>query len=168
MKKLPKLVKLLILVIIILACLRACGGGSRKPEPVPVTPAVVEEETPAQQEEPEAELPEEPEEAEEEPEPAEEEPEEQKSAPASGMRPEFKEAMDSYEAFYDEYIAFMKTYQDNPSDLKLLAQYADMVKQEAEMTRKFEAWDEDDMTDEELEYYLDVNLRIEKKLLDVM
>lgn len=167
MKKLPKLVKLLILVIIVLACLRACGGGSRKPEPVPVTPAVVEE-TPAQQEAPEAELPEEPEEAEEEPEPVEEEPEEQESAPASGMRPEFKEAMDSYEAFYDEYIEFMKTYQDNPSDLKLLAQYADMVKQEAEMTRKFEAWDEDDMTDEELEYYLDVNLRIEKKLLDVM
>lgn len=167
MKKLPKLVKLLILVIIVLACLRACGGG-RKPEPVPVTPAVVEEETPAQQEEPEAELPEEPEEAEEEPEPVKEEPEEQESVPASGMRPEFKEAMDSYEAFYDEYIEFMKTYQDNPSDLKLLAQYADMVKQEAEMTRKFEEWDEDDMTDEELEYYLDVNLRIEKKLLDVM
>lgn len=37
-----------------------------------------------------------------------------------GLRPEFKEAMDSYEAFYDEYCAFMKKYMKNPTDLKLL------------------------------------------------
>ena len=35
-----------------------------------------------------------------------------------GMRPEFKEAMDSYEAFYDEYCDFIKKYNDNPSELK--------------------------------------------------
>ncbi len=30
----------------------------------------------------------------------------------NGMRPKFKEAMDSYEAFYDEYCTFMKKYND--------------------------------------------------------
>ena len=46
---------------------------------------------------------------------------------ASGIRPEFKEAMDSYEAFYTEYCEFMKEYNENPSDLALLAKYSDMI-----------------------------------------
>ena len=38
-----------------------------------------------------------------------------------GMRKDFKDAMDSYEAFMDEYVAFMKKCSDNPSDVGLLA-----------------------------------------------
>lgn len=85
-----------------------------------------------------------------------------------GMRPEFKEAMDSYEAFYDEYCAFMKKYNDNPTDLTLLAGYADMLSKGEDMNAAFEEWDESEMNDVELKYYLDVNNRVMQKLLDVM
>lgn len=85
-----------------------------------------------------------------------------------GMRPEFKEAMDSYEAFYDEYCNFMKKYNENPSDMELLAEYTDMIAKSAEATKKFEAWEDDDgMNNTELKYYLEVNNRIMQKLLEV-
>ena len=84
-----------------------------------------------------------------------------------GMRPEFKEAMDSYEAFYDEYCDIIKKYMANPSDLGLLASYTDMLSQAAEMSKKFEVWEDNEMNDEELKYFLDVNNRVTKKLLEV-
>lgn len=84
-----------------------------------------------------------------------------------GMRPEFKEAMDSYEAFYDEYCNIMKKYAENPSDMKLLADYTDMLTRAAEMAEKFDAWENSDMSSAELKYYLDVNNRVIQKLLEV-
>lgn len=84
-----------------------------------------------------------------------------------GMRPEFKEAMDSYEAFYEEYCEIVKKYTQNPSDMELLADYTDMVSKAAEMSEKFEAWENSDLNDAELAYYLDVNNRVTKKLLEV-
>ena len=85
----------------------------------------------------------------------------------NGMRPEFKEAMDSYEAFYDEYCAFMKEYSDNPTDVTLLSKYANMLTKLAEMDSKFEAWDSENLNDAELKYYLEVSNRITSKLLDI-
>lgn len=84
-----------------------------------------------------------------------------------GMRPEFKEAMDSYEAFYDEYCDILKKYAENPSDMEILTSYTDMLTKAAEMSESFEAWEDNEMNDAELKYYLDVNNRIAKKLLDV-
>ncbi len=85
-----------------------------------------------------------------------------------GMRPEFKEAMDSYEAFYDEYCAFLKKYMDDPSDLGLLAEYAEMMTKASEMDDKFEEWDEDEMNDAELKYYLEVQSRVMEQLTEAM
>ena len=84
-----------------------------------------------------------------------------------GMRPEFKAAMDSYEAFYNEYCEFMKKYMENPTDLTLLGEYADMISKSTEMNQTFEAWNEADMNDAELAYYLEVNNRVAQKLLEV-
>lgn len=84
-----------------------------------------------------------------------------------GMRPDFKEAMDSYEAFYDKYCEIVKKYTENPSDMELLADYTDMVTKAAEVTEKFEAWENGDLNRAELEYYLDVQNRVAKKLLEV-
>lgn len=84
-----------------------------------------------------------------------------------GMRPEFKEAMDSYEAFYDEYCDIMKRYMANPTDLGLLSSYTDMLTKASEMSEKFEAWEDNEMNEAELKYYLDVNNRVTKKLLEV-
>lgn len=86
---------------------------------------------------------------------------------ANGMRPEFKEAMDAYEAFYDEYCEFMVSYQKNPSDLKLIAQYGQLMTKMVDVNTAFEKWDESDLNNEELKYYLEVNSRVMQKLVDV-
>ena len=83
------------------------------------------------------------------------------------IRPEFKEAMDRYEAFYTEYCEVIKAYNNNPTDLTLLTRYADMLVKAEEMNEAFEAWNEDELSAEELKYYLDVNNRVMKMLVDV-
>lgn len=97
--------------------------------------------------------------------------EEKQLQPASesygGIRPEFKAAMDSYEAFYDEYCSLMQRYMNNPADISILADYAEMLSRAEEMDRRFAAWDQDDMSPEELKYYLELSTRIEKRLIDM-
>lgn len=84
-----------------------------------------------------------------------------------GLRPEFKEAMDSYEAFFDDYCDFLEKYQQNPSDLELLAEYSEMLMKLSEMEASFGEWKEADMNKEELAYYLEVSNRITQELLAV-
>ncbi len=84
-----------------------------------------------------------------------------------GMRPEFKEAMDAYEAFYDEYCEFLKAYEKNPTDYKLLLEYSQMMQKSVEMNEKFAEWDESEMNDAEMKYYLEVTARVNKKLAGV-
>ena len=54
------------------------------------------------------------------------------------IRPEFKEAMDSYEAFYTEYCDFIKKYNANPTDDELILEYGDMMMELGEVTAEFE------------------------------
>ena len=75
--------------------------------------------------------------------------------------------MDAYEAFYDEYCKMMKEYKDNPGDLTILGKYTEMLSKLGEMTEAFEAWGEDEMSNEELKYYLEVNNRVMQKMVDV-
>lgn len=84
-----------------------------------------------------------------------------------GMHKDFKDAMDSYEAFMDEYVAFMKKYSDNPSDVSLLADYTKYMSKYADMVEKFDKWESEDLNDAELAYYIDVQARVSKKLLEV-
>ena len=84
-----------------------------------------------------------------------------------GMRPDFKSAMDSYEAFIDEYVAFMKKYNANPSDLGLIADYAKYMSKYSDMVDKFDEWENEDLNNTELAYYIDVQSRVTKKMLEV-
>lgn len=93
--------------------------------------------------------------------------EENSEANTGEMRLEFKEAMDSYEAFYDEYCEFMKKYNANPTDTELISSYSDIMTEMVEMTEKFEAWEENDLNTAELKYYIEVNNRVAQKLVDV-
>ena len=86
---------------------------------------------------------------------------------SGGIRPEFKEAMDTYEAFYDEYCELMKKYKENPTDWTILTKYLDMISKIEEVNEAFNAWDSSDLSTEELKYYLDVAARIQKKLVDL-
>lgn len=84
-----------------------------------------------------------------------------------GMRPEFKEAMDSYEEFYREYCDFMVKYNQNPSDLTLMAEYYQLLVKMQEMDEDFAAWTDGELNDEEFEYYLEVSERVMDMLLEV-
>lgn len=86
---------------------------------------------------------------------------------ASGLRPEFKQAMDSYESFYNEYVDLLKQYKANPTDFSILTKYMSMLSKVEEIDAAFKAWDSSDMTSEELKYYLEVSTRIQKKLVDL-
>ena len=89
------------------------------------------------------------------------------AAPKDGLRSDFKAAMDSYETFMNDYVAFMKKYKDNPSDLSLLTDYADYVSKYANFVADFDKWDSQDMNAAELAYYIDVQARVTKKLAEV-
>ena len=88
------------------------------------------------------------------------------SSSSSGLRKDFKKAMDDYEAFVDDYCAFMKKYAKNPTDTSLLNDYNKMIQKELEMTASFEKWADKDLNDAELEYFTKVQGRTSQKLLD--
>lgn len=83
----------------------------------------------------------------------------------SGISPDFKVAMDSYEAFYDEYCETMTKVAEG--DATALLNYASMLSKAAEMDETFNNYNEDDMTVEEMQYYIEVNARVQQKLLSV-
>ena len=85
-----------------------------------------------------------------------------------GMRPEFKQAMGSYEEFMNEYCEFMKKYAESDgTDVGLLADYTSYMSKYADVVEDFEAWDDGEMNTAEIAYYLDVQTRVSKKLLEV-
>ena len=92
-------------------------------------------------------------------------PEEEKMSGApEGVSPELVEFLDSYEAFMDEYCEFMKSY--NESDPAQMLKYAALMEKYYEFSKKAEAWDEENMNDEETLYYIKVMNRVNEKLLE--
>ena len=82
-----------------------------------------------------------------------------------GVSPEFKATMDSYEAFFDEYIAFMKAMSDDPNNTAMLLKYATMMMHYSETMEKLDAIDESKLSPADDAYYIEVMARIEVKLL---
>lgn len=80
------------------------------------------------------------------------------------VTPEFKEMMDSYEAFFDEYIDFMNNYDEN--DLNLLTDYLGYLDSFATTMDKMAAIDENELTEADTLYYLEVTTRIYNKLAE--
>ena len=76
--------------------------------------------------------------------------------------------MVSYETFMDEYVEFMKKYAESDgSDLSILADYADYMSKYADFVEDFEKWEDEDLNTAETAYYLEVQTRVAKKLLEV-
>ena len=86
---------------------------------------------------------------------------------SNGIRSDFKAAMDSYESFINEYVEFIKKYKENPGDLSLLADYADYMTKLSDMTSKFDQWESEGLNDAELDYWLEVQTRVNAKLVEV-
>ncbi len=93
---------------------------------------------------------------------------EKSDALVDGMRPAFKTAMDSYESFMNEYVDFMKKYMADPTNKSLLKDYADYMRKYSDFVEDFEEWeDDDDMNTAETAYYIEVQARVNKKLLEI-
>lgn len=76
--------------------------------------------------------------------------------------------MDSYEEFMNEYCDFMEKYSESDgSDLSMLKYYAEYIKKYSEVSEKFDKWEDNDLNSEELDYYIDVQTRVSKRLLEV-
>lgn len=87
---------------------------------------------------------------------------------SNGLRTNFKNAMDSYESFMNKYVEFMKKYNANPTNATLLKQYSSYIEKYNKFVKDFDKWDEDDMNDAELKYYLEVQSRVAKKLSEIV
>ncbi len=85
-----------------------------------------------------------------------------------GMRPEFKEAMDSYEEFMDEYVVFMKKYANSDgTDMSIYSDYANYMSKYAKFVEDFEKWEDEQMNTAETAYYIQVQNRVSQKLLEI-
>ena len=83
----------------------------------------------------------------------------------NGIDPDLKEFLDSYEAFVDEYVEFMKKYKEDPTNIvSMMDQYTDLLNKEEEFNKMAEKYDADEMTDEEAKYYLEVMTRCTQKM----
>lgn len=80
---------------------------------------------------------------------------------------EFREYMDSYEKFMNSYVEFMKKYKDSNNSAVMAIEYFKLLKEYEEHTRRFETYDEENLSNEDYAYYLDVQNRITKKLLEI-
>lgn len=86
----------------------------------------------------------------------------------AGLSDDFKAAMDSYEEFMDEYCEFMKKYSESDgTDVSLLIDYTDYMSKYAKLIEDFEKWESEDLNAAETAYYIDVQARVSKKLLEV-
>lgn len=89
------------------------------------------------------------------------------TAASATSDPDFRAAMDSYEAFFDEYVAFMKSYEESSDPTSMLADYLTLMTQYTETMQALESIDEDELSDADALYYAEVSLRISQKLLEV-
>ena len=83
-----------------------------------------------------------------------------------GIRPEFKEAMDSYEVFFDEYCEFMKNYKSSDNPASMLGDYTDYMAKYTDAMTKMSELDDGTLSKEEVAYYAEVTTRITKKLAE--
>ena len=90
------------------------------------------------------------------------------NADTTGIRPEFKKAMDEYEAFFVEYVAFMIAFKESNDVASMMGEYNSMMMQYVETMAALDDIDESELSDEEALYYAEVMLRINQKLLGAM
>ena len=145
-----KIIKILLAVMLLLTPI-ACSRGNNDRNKVPKNvPSEVEEKQEEKQPEPQPEP---------DPEPVKEE--------TGGIRPEIREAIDAYESFIDEYIAFMKTYSESDNSIALLMDYMKFAAKLEEYETKMDKLEEE-LTHEEDIYFLEVVNRCNVKLLESM
>ncbi|MBQ0098031.1 MAG: zinc ribbon domain-containing protein [Oscillospiraceae bacterium] len=90
--------------------------------------------------------------------------EEKKSNDSQSVTVSFKEMLDEYEAFMNEYCDFMEKYKNSGNAAELLNDYLDFMNRYTEFTKKINDVDEDSLSEADLAYYLEVTQRVTKRL----
>lgn len=81
---------------------------------------------------------------------------------------EFREWVDSYEGFMNEYVDFMKKYSESDgTDLTLLVDYTSFMTKYSEFMNESEEVDEENLSAEDYIYYLDAQTRVLNKLSEI-
>ena len=78
---------------------------------------------------------------------------------------DFKQMMDDYEAFMDSYCELMEKYNSDPGTY--MKEYLEMNAKYLKVMDELEELEDEDLTDEEMAYYLEVMNRINTKLAEV-
>lgn len=76
----------------------------------------------------------------------------------------FKDAMDSYERFFSEYVDFMREYTEKEQPISMLVDYGKMMQRYFEAMSGLEKINDEDLDSSDAAYYLEVTARIYKKL----
>lgn len=84
----------------------------------------------------------------------------------SELRPEFKAAMDEYEAVYDDGCAFLVAYKAAPLNSELLAVCTDVLQRLIKAEIDFASWENKDLSVAEKTYYSEVSDRVSEKLAE--
>ena len=141
MSKTIRVILAVLLVVSLAGCSKAGGDDPKPQDPVPaVDPKPQNDPAPAEDPKPE-------------------------KNDNKTIRKDVKEAIDAYEKFIDEYIAFMKKYEQSDNSLSLMKDYLSYVKKLAEMEEKMNALDED-LNDAENRYFIEVMNRCNLKMLE--
>lgn len=84
--------------------------------------------------------------------------------------PEFKAALDQYEAFIDDYCDFLEAYlkADTDTQLSMMEDYAAWMSQYAEVMDAVRTLDacQDEMTPAQLSYYVEVTARVSQRMIE--
>lgn len=89
------------------------------------------------------------------------------TAAAGDVDPDFKKTVDDCETFFDDYVAFMKKYQESGDSEDLAAEYTDFMNRYTEMMASLEDIDESTLSDADKAYYTEVSARILQKVSEV-
>ena len=82
-----------------------------------------------------------------------------------GLRPEFKETMDSYEAFMTEYAGYLKKLKGE-YDEAFMAEYSECISGYNDTLNKLQEIDVNTLSPEEKAYYDEVMIRVNQKLAE--
>ena len=66
----------------------------------------------------------------------------------------------------DSYIEFMKKMAEDPNDITVITEYANMLAKYNEFAKAIEEYDVDEMSEADRQYYIEVTTRVSTKLME--